>query len=168
VRVICPYTTLHPEATAALDASGYAWEAVDVSSDDAAYYRLLCDLAAQGEDFALVEHDIVVAPDTLASFDACPAEWCAALYPYLGGWSTGLGCTRFRAGVVTPELMRQVGEMSDETHPPKFWCRLDAWVQHMLPGRGPCRHGRVLDHLRPEERMQADRVVRPNHEACRF
>lgn len=163
LKVVCPRTKVLPEVVAALDASGYPWTPVDVSSDDAAYHRLLCDLAATGEGFALVEHDIVIAPHILAEFDACPSAWCVAGYSYIGGGIyAGLGCCRFRAGVITPAIMAEVGEMHDETHPPAHWCRQDAWLQTAIRAHSPHRHdGGVVEHVRPD-----GGIVRPTHAPC--
>jgi hypothetical protein len=163
LKVLMPYTNLHPEVTAALDASGYVWEPVDVSSDDEAYYRLLSEVLPGGA--CIVEHDVVVERDTLREMDACPEGWCSVPVWYYDGASyPGLGCARFRAGVVTPETMQRVGEMSDETHPPKQWCRLDAWLGGTLLSKSVRRHVHegVLRHLRPEGEPMA-----PAHEPCR-
>lgn len=138
MRVYCPYTAISPATRAALDASGYEWEPRDVSGSDTAYWDLLAELWTVGEDFAIVEHDVVPSPEALASFDACGHDWCGAAYPYLAGTYAGLGCARFRAAIMArhPDLMSVVGGMSNEAHGPKFWCTLDAWQRVVLQQRG--------------------------------
>jgi len=138
MRVICPYTRISPATREALDSSGYAWEPHDVSGSDDAYWGVLAGLWAAGEDFAVVEHDIIPAPGALASFEACAHGWCSCPYPYLAGTYAGLGCTRFRAGLIArqPDLMDVVATMSNDSHPPKSWCTLDAWIQVVLRQRG--------------------------------
>lgn len=137
MRVYCPYTEISPATRAALDASGYPWIEAEVTGD-AGYWMLLASLWRQGEAFAIVEHDVVPAPGTLASFEACGHDWCSAAYPYLAGTYAGLGCTRFRAGIMArhPDLMDVVGGMSDGAHGPRHWCTIDAWQRVVLTGRG--------------------------------
>jgi len=137
LRVICPYTEIAPATREALDASGYPWAEAEVTGDTG-YWMLLDRLWRQREDFAIVEHDIIPAPGGLASFEACEHEWCSARYPYLAGTYPGLGCTRFRAAIMArhPDLMDVVATMSNETHPPKSWCTLDAWMRAVLQQRG--------------------------------
>ena len=149
MKVVCPFTAIRPDTAAALDASGYAWEAVDVSGSDEAYWDLLAGLWRAGETFCLVEHDIVVGPGTLPSFERCPKPWCAASYRFMRGTGfVGLGCTRFRAEVMraAPDLMTEIAALGDDKHPPKHWCRLDTLTYHRLEARGQvmCRaHGEV-------------------------
>lgn len=138
MRVICPYVTISPATRAALDASGCPWEPRDVSGADTAYWELLAGLWAAGEDFAIVEHDVIPAAGTLASFGACGHDWCSSAYPYLAGTYAGLGCARFRAPVMArhPDLMDVVGTMSNDSHGPRHWCTIDAWLRVVLQRRG--------------------------------
>lgn len=121
-----------------------AWDGGEVRwlGDDEAYWRLLADLWAAGETFTIVEHDISPTPDALASFDDCPGDWCACPYPYLNLRDpVGLGCVRFRTALMSrqPDLMEVVACMSDAAHPPKHWCRNDAWMTETLLQRGEPR-----------------------------
>lgn len=138
MRVICPHVTISPATRSALDASGYGWEPRDVSGSDTAYWDVLARLWDAGEDFAVVEHDVIPAAGALASFEACGHDWCGAPYPYLAGTYAGLGCTRFRAAVMArhPDLMDVVAAMSNDSHQPRHWCTLDAWIQAVLRQRG--------------------------------
>ena len=152
MRVVLAYTMLVPEVTRALDASEVDWEGVDVSDSDEAYWELLDDLWNYGQDFAIIEHDIVVSPGTLKSFEECPEPWCAARYPYLRGFYAGLGCVRFRSSMMqaAPHLMDEVALLHNATHAPKHYCTLDAWIQRQAREHGlgtACLdHGKV-DHL---------------------
>lgn len=138
MRVICPFTEIALATRAALDASGYGWQPHDVSGSDTAYWGVLAGLWAAGEDFAVVEHDITPAPGALASFEACGHDWCSAPYLYLAGTYAGLGCARFRAAVMArhPDLMNVVATMSNDSHGPRHWCTLDAWLRVVLQQRG--------------------------------
>ena len=152
-RVICPYTGggLRPEVVWALQDSGHDFEAVDVSGSDESYHELLSDLWGAGKSFALVEHDVVIGPDTLASFDSCPMEWCTFSYRYLSSVYWGLGCTRFRGSLLQrlPDVMVQVAEYGSPRHPKRHWCIQDQAITTALRSRRlewPHLHGEV-EHL---------------------
>jgi hypothetical protein len=150
-RVVLPYTQLRGEVLGAVRASGVAFECVNVSDSDDSYFRLLRDLWSAGESFTLVEHDVVVGPETLKSFDDCGHEWCASQYRYLRGTYWGLGATRFRGPLLRrfPDLMDEVGEYDSPGHGPKHWCSLDAAITISLRARRvefPHVHGEVT-HL---------------------
>ena len=152
--MIVPYTIVQPAVRAALDQTGREWEPVNVSGSDDAYWQLLSDLWDARESFAIVEHDVIVRPDTLDLIEACQSPWCSWRIHYGGQAYPGLGCAKFTAEIISrvPNALELVGQMSDATHPPKHWCRLDAWLQYtVLPLHGcrMCVHGPVLDHYRP-------------------
>jgi hypothetical protein len=141
--IVVPYTRPHEETSDAIAAAGFSpWVKRFVGGSDAAYFELLTELWAAGETFTIVEHDVIPNRDALVSLDDCSNVWCACPYPYLYGQPhVGLGCTRFRAELLTrhPDLMEVVAGMSDRTHPAKHWCRLDAWITNTLRGRGEHR-----------------------------
>jgi hypothetical protein len=150
MRVLLPYTELQSEVTEALDASGFPWEAIDVSDSEEAYFEVLHDMWSFGEAFAVVEHDIVIDPEkSLQGFVECPEPWCACYYPYLRGLYTGLGCVRFSKALVNavPGLMDEVSIQSSRHHPPKHWCSIDGWMQFRLAAHNYriCRHGPVTN-----------------------
>lgn len=119
--------------------------------DDTDYWCLLAELWSKGHGFAVVEHDVVIAPDTLDRFDACSNDWCAQRYEYFVGPYAGLGCMRFSAALIArnPDALRRVATMSDPTHPARHWCRLDAWLQQVLSAAREtlCIHEGTLEHL---------------------
>ena len=137
-RVICCYTKLPAQVKKALNASGYSWEAIDVSDSDQAYFEVIQDLWNYGQGFALVEHDIVVGPETLKSFEDCSEPWCASPYPYFAGSYAGLGCVRFRTELIgqSKGLMEEIANISNPLHPPGHYCTLDSWIQRGLYRRG--------------------------------
>lgn len=132
--VIVPYTRLRPEVLAALDTTGHPYETVDVSDSDSAYWELLHEMWAAGQTFCIVEHDIIVEPDTLTRLEECPQEWCASPYPYFNGHYPGLGCAKFTGSLCQrwPSVIAEIGQWSDPTHPAKHWCRLDGWIHNVL------------------------------------
>lgn len=122
--------------------------------DDEAYWRVWKELWEAGTDFVVVEQDIVPGPDTFSLFEQCPELWCAHAYPYsVFGLYAGTGCVRFRAELLaaTPLLIDHVGQSFDTTHPPKHWCRLDAWMQNELHTAGyrMHRHEPPVAHIDP-------------------
>lgn len=151
-RVVVPFAgNLRLEVVGALIATGRRWSTVDVSSSDHAYFDLLSELWSEWEDFVIVEHDVVVSEAALVSLEECPSDWCCCPYPYGRGTIVGLGCTKFTAALMEkiPDLLDLVGHLSDETHAPKHWCRLDVWIQRAiadLRAEDPEIPWRCIDH----------------------
>ena len=137
--------------THAIREAGFIPTLYDVSSSDEDYWNLLDGLWRDAQDFAIVEHDVVVNPGTLQSFEDCPNVWCSAPHPYYGHSAyAGLGCTRFRASIMLaiPEAIEVIGEQISGSHPRRHWCPLDSLLQRYLTGRGQsiCLHDPVA-HL---------------------
>lgn len=115
MRVIYPYTYRNAETEAGAP-PGAEW--YDVSGDDHAYWRLLRDVWADGETFAVVEHDVQCRPDVFEQFEACPEPWC--VFPYTPichwacqeAWANMLGCTRFTAELIAacPDAVSSIPE----------------------------------------------------------
>lgn len=163
MRVVVPFTTLAPGVAAALDATGWLWESVYVGASDEDYWDLLASLWADGDTFAIVEHDVLVEPGTLDELNDCSSQWCGFAVPYFNGPYPGLACAKFGSGLIgmKPNALQEVAAISDPAHPPKHWCRLDAWLQYrVLPATGArrCIHPQILGHVRPH-----DGVPRPSH-----
>ena len=153
MRVVVPHTNLRPETRDALTATGHSWTPVDVSGSDTRYWRLICDLWEAGEEFIVVEHDIVVRPDTLSELEACPSEWCAFGAPYFVGTHVGMGCVKFSASLIAraPMAAWNAGQRStDANHPPGHYCTLDHWLQWVELPKWAIRHVHEppLGHIR--------------------
>lgn len=159
IPVYVPFTGLEEQTIASLERTGHPYETVFVGGYDGAYWELLNDLWCAGDSFIIVEHDIVVMPHTLTELEACPESWCSFGSPYIGGnVYHGLGCVKFGAALIArhPGALDRVALRSDAQHPPKHWCRLDAWLQgHELNGERRHFHDTVLPHIK--------RVLRPSH-----
>lgn len=146
MRIIVPHVgTVDPEVSDALMRAGAELdlETVDVSGSERAYFDLLCSLWADGQTFAIVEHDIIVNRETLLNLAYCDEDWCACPYEYLDTQTYGLGCTKFTSSLIArnPKAMIRVGVLSDAWHPKRHWCRLDAWLQGViLPNAGETLH----------------------------
>jgi len=123
MRLVFPYTERHPEAIAALPVEA---EQTDVSSDPEAYWRLLREAWRSGEDFLIVEHDMVLPPGAILAFERCRREWCAHPYFMYGTWGTWHGVTRYRGS-----LTRRLPTLPDEIVN-RAWPALDsAWINNL-------------------------------------
>jgi hypothetical protein len=151
VRVVVPTAPPSGHLTAveaALNAAGVPYGVYDVSGADDAYWTLLAALWEQGDGFIVVEHDVVVRPESIWELIGCDRPWCACPYPYLGGRGTiiGLGCTKFSGELLAavPDALLRAGEMVDQLpgadqgrdHPRRHWCRLDSRIQRALVDSG--------------------------------
>jgi hypothetical protein len=178
IRVVCPFAgpgRPHPATRAALDAYAPHWEAIDVSGDGDAYWRLLRDLWSAAEDVVLVEHDIEITAGVVPAFEACPQPWCVHPYriptpPHLRFRTASpvidltapqvLGCVRWRRELITahPDAVASL--------PPerRYWSCLDGFLTLSLHDRGvgsPHVHHPGLWHHHPEafhHHPQADPV----------
>lgn len=140
--IYVPYTNLYEETKDALVTAGLPWTGVDVSGSESNYWDLMHQLWASGETFVIVEHDIVVGGASVQLMLECSHLWCACSYPYFMGPYAGLGCTKFEGSLTQayPHAMDQVGQMFDEQHPMKHWCRIDHWLWTVLHQVGLGRH----------------------------
>jgi hypothetical protein len=182
----------HPLTVSALEAQAPGRvEYVDVSGSPYAYWELMRALWTAGEDFALVEHDVVVADGTIDAFERCPAGWCCAPSEY-DYWALpplpatppdtftvgavpyyGLRVHRWRreAMLAYPTLLDEVGERvvrGFEHKPGGYWEMLDGRMLRPLQERvaGPHVHGECpalhLHHRRPKPARHAV-VARRRH-----
>ena len=160
MRVVVPFTRLRAETVAALEmhAVGHQVEYRDVSKDDEAFWRLWKEIWADGETFAIIEHDIVIHETVLEQFDGCGEPWCTFGYPYeifknMSEPYHGTGCTRFRAEVMQaiPDLWDTVAEREGLFHPRRHWCSLDGFSQLELwqAGFHGHRHEPMVGHVDP-------------------
>ena len=96
----------------------------DVSGDDFAYGRLFARLWRAGDEFAIVEHDVVVRPDAFDRLDACPSDYCSP---------NAFCCVRFRSSLIAKH--RDLPEVIGACH----WGSLAAEADRVLCERGQRR-----------------------------
>lgn len=122
-------------------------EFADVSAGRDSYYELFVELWQAREDFMLVEHDIVIAPGTVAALGACPHPWCAcpiSVHLAVGNSYAAFQCNRWRRELMTGPLSlpaRQrdwpglsefvLARMTVEVH-----THVDLPTFHLAPGMG--------------------------------
>lgn len=163
MRVVAPYTAFHPLTEAWLREYAPPVEYVHLEHDSA-YWDLLCSLWASGDDFALIEHDMVPHDTTLPGFLDCPNGWC--LHPYEGAPILGtprrrifrcaLGCTRFRGEFTarypdTVSRLRHTSTTIFGRYCNTTWDRMDSQIASILfqSGERPCEHEPMVDHHHP-------------------
>jgi hypothetical protein len=165
VRIIAPWADrvqwadnaqlerIHVDAFTSFDRYLPGWESAQLPADDpTAYHHLLAGAWARGGDLLIVEHDMVVHADVLPQFEDCPEIWCGFEYLVDTCPVVALGCTRFRAELLTaePDLFESVGLISDDGFPhAKHFLRLDARMDAELRRRGHAAHKHLprVQHL---------------------
>jgi hypothetical protein len=121
VQFYVPFTAVHPETVA-----GAPFDAVwvDVSSSPDAYFGALYGWWDRGEDFAILEHDVVSRLDVIEAFETCPEPWCVFGYDDMchpacqEAWRNQLGCTRFRSELIAavPDAVSSIGPGERDWH----------------------------------------------------
>src|ERR1700677_3494647 len=154
--VVVPFTELRAETAMALTDSGEQFR-LRPMANDSSYFELFEELWKDGRSFIIIEHDIVVNETTIDELKVCDHDWCAMPFNYRGEEKAyALACSRFSADLIArvPQLPDIVAKMSDDSHPPMHWCRLDAWVYHALTTMGERRHehsrAEPLRHIGPQ------------------
>jgi hypothetical protein len=115
MKVVCCYARLYPETARALRLHvPPRWlTLIDTSGSDYAYWDALKTQWTGEDDLVIIEQDIEIHGDVLASFATCREHWCSFCYFLRVGETTcplgeSLGCTRFSAELqkaVPPELI---------------------------------------------------------------
>lgn len=165
--VVLPHVPpLRPEVVQALADWDVAF--CDVSGSDEVYWELLASMWAKAAAFIIVEHDIIVRPDSLGELEQCHHPWCSFQVPYVGKLYAGLSCAKFSAALIAryPDALERIAELSDEDHPPRHWCRIDSHLQaHVLNPGGETMHvhGPPLGHLRDESSPDSPWAQGPAH-----
>ena len=136
---------LHHRVLPAILRSGHTARVWPMLSEES-YFELMALLWANGRDFAIVEHDVEVDPDSLDSLDTCPAPWCAFSYPVFAGdiaeaygGPFGLGCVRFRRELLEelPQAVQLAGEMNlHPVHRPRSYAVMDSTLTRVLRAHG--------------------------------
>lgn len=180
MRVLVPDVPgTHRSAHLALRNEGVEHECVLMVRPES-YAAALALRWRDGEEFAVVEHDVVPWPGALAALAGCEALWCAHEYPVgLGTVAAALGCTRFSA-----RLLRLAPELLD-AHAGVPWREVDRLLSDVRAVAGPphvhrppVAHVRALAYFGPDEaegvigspadfKVEAERVTRFRDDACR-
>lgn len=124
MRVVYAHVRIFPESLESIREAAPEMAVTDAGPD--AYWSLLRDLWRSGDDFCIVEQDMVVPPGALASLEACPELWCGVPYELYGVYGVWHGVTRYR-GALTWRLPHLPDEIEHRS-----WEQLDsAWINHL-------------------------------------
>ena len=158
MKLVVPYVSLRQET---YRATRYypGVQFVYVGDSETAYSELVCELWARGESFAIVEHDIVVAPTMLDRFASCPEPFCA--HPY--EWSEShlgpaLGCNRFSSDFLRefPKAAEQAASIPGPLGPGS-WRQFDYWLTRTVLedhyGQVPHLHLPPVVHLNKAKQL---------------
>lgn len=137
---------------------------VDVSGDDTAYWSLFDRLWKAERTFVIVEHDVVPHEGAIDELLSCGSLWCGFGVSYVGISYAGLACTKFEASLIRkyPDALERVALMEDPGHPPKHWCRLDAWLRGIFQEGGDQMHV----HLGPVGHIREDTIFHGANNVC--
>lgn len=158
LRVFLPYTRLRDDVVGALREQTDSLELVDVSRRRTDYWAMLRDAWASGEAFAVVEHDVVIAPGTIAGFEACSEPLCGCVDPDSDPIMSGspyLQCVRFSEELIGARPSH-ISQMPTYT---RHWALLDHVIRARLGKRGYSEHIHTETPTRhmntwPEEKLR--------------
>lgn len=144
--VVIPTRTVGCPPTCALIIEGFEVTEV-VMQDDYHYGRLIAAQWLARTGFVVVEDDVVPWPGAIQAMLDCPQEWCGYQSPRLwvgttarGGFTHGLGCTKF-----SPEIVARFTPEWDQ----KRWDEVDGAVFGMLDGLSCHIHEPPVAHIKP-------------------
>lgn len=166
-RVLCAVATPHPKAMEALAAYAPQAEKPDVAGDNYAYWREIRSRWTGESDLVIIEQDIEIGPDTVASLTECDQDWCVFAYPIFRRQirlRVGLGCTKVSAAAQRKVSARAVAEGFELCRDCKgqgCWWHLDGRIAAMLKQAGytPHVHGDVAHHHDYQNHADADGKV---------
>lgn len=121
--------------------------------DQFAYGKILREVWEAGEDFAVVEPDIVIRKDVAEAFINCPCVYGCFPYNWLTDVGPALGCTWFRKEFLLkyPTAMQEVEAQNVN------WRQLDVvLMRHILARKyneQPHVHLPAVEHLNPNKQL---------------
>ena len=153
-RVLCCTATPHPDAMDALARYAAGAELIDVSGDNYAYWREIRSRWTGERDLVIIEQDIEISSDTVASLEQCDQDWCVFAYPIFRRkirLRVGLGCTKISAAAQRRVSARSIAEGFELCRDCKgqgCWWHLDGRISALLKNAGysPHVHGDVKHH----------------------
>jgi hypothetical protein len=121
--IVVPYTRLLDETREAVPEARF----IEIEAEQG-YRELLAELWREGEEFTLVEHDVIPTRAQLAELEACSEPWCHYGY-FPGHWIPVFGCCRFSARLIA-------GTAGVWDDPSWHWGQLDARFAQVARERG--------------------------------
>jgi hypothetical protein len=154
LRVLCGYTSLHPETRATLpDGAEVVW----TGTDDLAYWQAISERWDGTQDLVVIEHDIVIHDQVIPQFMDCPSPWCT--FPYFYGpdhdpsrvMYQALGCAKFSAECQARFPVKHIASSvsaRDGVPPVPPWHSCDTYITRALiyAGIQTCLHEPWVTH----------------------
>lgn len=153
-RVLFCHTQPHPDAVKALEAYAPQAESIDVSADNYQYWQQISHRWTGERDLIIVEQDIEIGPETVATMDQCRQDWCCYAYTIFRTkvrLRVGLGCTKISAAAqrkVTAGMVAEAFTNCGSCRGKGCWWHLDGRITSLLKRAGffPHVHGDVTHH----------------------
>ena len=145
VKVLVPYVKVNHRLQTVVDCLRiqHVQPEVHKVDDGDAYWRLLRDTWAEGREFYVVEHDVLVWQGAIQMMSGCEADWCTLPTMCHGRMiTTTLGAVKFGA-----KLIEQNPGFFDDIAP--TWFHLDAGIADKMgwPFIKPHSHWPPATHL---------------------
>lgn len=145
VRVILPYVKATKRLQMVVDCLRIqqVQPELRIVDDGEAYWQLFRDEWKRGEEFFIVEHDVMVWMGAIQQLHDCPETWCTLPSICHGRMmTTTLGCVKFGAGLIerNPDFWDDI---------PSTWFHLDANFSDKMgwPYIRPHSHNPPATHL---------------------
>jgi hypothetical protein len=153
-RVLFCTVNPHPDAVKAMEVYAPHAETVDVTGDNYAYWNAIAERWTGTRDLIIVEQDIEIGPDTVATMERCGQDWCCYAYPIFRTkvrLRVGLGCIKVSAAAQRRIPVEKIAEgfgTCAACRGKGCWWHLDGRVAAMLKKNGffPHVHGDVTHH----------------------
>ncbi len=153
-RVLFCTTSPHPDAVAAVEAYAPQAERLDVTGDNYAYWNAIAERWTGERDLIIVEQDIEIGPDTVATMEQCAQDWCCYAYPIFRTkvrLRVGLGCVKISAAAQRRMPVAKIAEGFETCAACRgkgCWWHLDGRIAAMLKKADffPHVHGDVTHH----------------------
>lgn len=146
MKVVVPYTTVHPSLEFVLEQQGVRASFIEVEGETA-YWTLLRQLWAEAETFVIVEQDILPWPGAVADLWDCPEIWCAQPYKLPLHHSDSYVHSAFGCTKISDQLIRRLGPHVIERFTDHTWRRLDSQLIQAAMPYLPHRHGPPVLHM---------------------
>lgn len=152
--------TRHPAATLAALGRGGIYPRLAYMDTPTRYGELLAALWRAGQEFTVIEHDIVPHSWTVYELDGCPLRWCGYPYANTDRYAASLGCTRFRASLMQdyPDLLADVRSRRWGNLPAGHWMALADHLRDALTERGESMHVHLppVGHLNTGQQIESE------------
>lgn len=151
--LFCPVKP-HPAAVEAISKYAPQAEVVDVSGSNYDYWNSIAERWTGERDLIIVEQDIEIGPETIATMESCKQDWCCYAYTIFRTkvrLRVGLGCVKISAAAqrkVTAAMVAEGFTNCAACRGKGCWWHLDGQVAHMMKRGGffPHVHGDVVHH----------------------